>query len=55
MIEDEELRGLPEPDEAQKAAAVAAFKAWEEEWQRERDTLSPASPPPLGRAGKGRV
>ena len=33
MIEDEELRGLPEPDEAQKAAAIAEFQAFgEERW-----------------------
>ena len=41
MIEDEELRGLPEPDEAQKAAAIAEFQAFEEEWWRERDAPSP--------------
>jgi hypothetical protein len=50
MIDGEELRALPEPDEAQKAAAVAAFKAWEEEWRRERDAAVPGravgQPPP---------
>jgi hypothetical protein len=39
MTEDEELRELLEPslDEAQKAAAIAAFEAWEDEWRRERE------------------
>jgi hypothetical protein len=33
-----ELRELEaSPDEAQKAAAIAAFQAWEDEWQRERE------------------
>ena len=36
MSEDEELRGLPELDEGQKAAAIADFEAFEEEWWRER-------------------
>jgi hypothetical protein len=35
-VEDEELRGLTKPDEAQKAAALAEFKAFEAEWWRER-------------------
>ena len=55
MIEDEELRGLPEPDEAQKAAV---FHAFEEEWWRGR--ISRAGEPGLtstscGRRRKGRV
>jgi len=37
MIDDAELRALPELDEAQKAAAIAAFAIWEEEWRRERE------------------
>jgi hypothetical protein len=38
MTEDEELRELEtSPDEAQKAAATAAFEAWEDEWRRERE------------------
>jgi len=36
-IEDEELRGAPKPGEAQKAAALAEFEAFEEEWRRERE------------------
>jgi hypothetical protein len=39
MTEDEELRDLldPRPDEALRAAAIAAFEAFEEEWRRELD------------------
>ena len=66
MTEDEELRELTElwPDEAQKAAAMSVFDAFEEEWWREQEDRlparvdregRPASPPPLGRVGKRRV
>jgi hypothetical protein len=39
MTEDEDLRELTEPwpDEAQRAEAIAAFEALEEEWWRERE------------------
>ena len=60
MTEDEELQELEaRPDEAQQAAAVAAFEAFEEEWRRELDYRPVrggrvgAQAPPLGRAGKG--
>ena len=37
MIDDEELRAVPELDGEQKAAAIAALEAWEEECLRERE------------------
>ena len=66
MTDDEELREptKPWPNEAPRAEAIAAVAAFEEEWWPEREEKQAArlgraghaaAPPPLGRAGKGRM